>query len=310
MRCPLLRRSDVVCSFLRDDTELFKRIKAGLKKTKRLTNPAEFPSPDGQLRCDIGTASDYTSRVSRLLLESQNVKYRIRKKGQEIASALSTLASGLRELSGLYSELDSVLNVLPEVKSQQNKVANKALCSTLSTALGSWSTSEGEASRQFKEAFSMHYKYEVAQIASLKSLLADREAAYTAYTKADQKLRAKKDKLWAQGNPSKWELAPGAPEVEILRKDKEAAVSFMLHGETQQFNKLRDTFGFFNFQAKAEVSQVLEETTFLDNQHFTDFTEFVSRNSALNSEIWSQAYSDLKAASNELIPEPHFLRII
>lgn len=309
MHCPLVRRSEFVVCFLRDDPEEFKKYKASHKKIKKPVLPTEIPSSDGTLRCDIGLASDYKSRVTRLLLESQNVKYRIRKKGEEIVSTLASFSNQLREMSALYSELDGVLNVLPEVMPKQNKVANKALCSFMSHTFNIWSMAESETSRQFKEAFSMHYKFEVAQIASLKSLLAERETAFTAFTKAEIKLNAKKDKLWSQGNPAKWELAPNAP-VDAIKQDKEQAFGYMLHSETQQYFKLRDTYGFYNYQSKAEVGRVLEETTYSDNLHFTAFAEFLSRQATLISEVWSQAYSDLKSALQDLIPEPQYLRII
>mmetsp|Transcript_26557 Transcript_26557/g.47701 ORF Transcript_26557/g.47701 Transcript_26557/m.47701 type:complete len:621 (+) Transcript_26557:579-2441(+) len=305
MKCPLLRRSEIVCCFLRDDPESFKKFKASFKKTKKPSSPSEYPSLDGTLRCDIGTASDYNNRVSKLLLESQNVKYRIRKKGQEVASTINALSTQLRELSALFLELDSVLNVLPE-----NKVANKALCSFMGHTFGKWSLTESEVSRQFREAFGMHFKYEVAQIASLKSLLSDRETAFTNFTKAEIKLNAKKEKLWTSSNPSKWEMAANPPPAEVLKQDKDKAFKFMLHAETQQYFKLRDTYGFLNYQSKAEVGRVLEETTYSDNLHFTGFSEFLSRVYVGISEHWGQAYSDLKSAAHDYIPEPQYLRII
>ena len=91
-------------------------------------------------------------------------------------------------------------------------------------------------------------RYETFDSISLKEIQTEKNFHTTAFTKLEQQLKKKKEKLF-RTDPSRWELLPEhASRVNELRKDKVLAMKYMLPKETTELKSQKDNHVFLTNQ--------------------------------------------------------------
>jgi hypothetical protein len=110
----------------------------------------------------------------------------------------------------------------------------------------------------------------------LKEVLKEREARLQTYLRAAERLEGRKSKLWAQGDAGKWMLsAADLLQLSFLRSDKAQACAKMLPAETMTVKSLQDTYGYFNYLAKAEIYRLVTYSNDTETHHFAEFSSLV-----------------------------------
>ena len=92
--------------------------------------------------------------------------------------------------------------------------------------------------------------YGAKEVPCLRQIIKLRGDHERALKKLEQKIQNKKEKLWAKGDIQMWELNPDDASLDLpkLSEDKEYAFERMLPQESSVLEKVREIYGFYNYQ--------------------------------------------------------------
>ncbi len=150
-----------------------------------------------------------------------------------------------------------------------------------------WSDYQLDNSNVVHDELSQFFHRRIAEVKAMKQLLREREQALTDYSKQYRKLDSKKKKLWDHKDTNKWGLAPSDKGEELL-SSKEYAFSKMLPAETEQMDRLRKFYTFYNYQVPAEIARVFGDAGELENQHFASLSQKMREMMAAMMEQWRE----------------------
>jgi len=105
--------------------------------------------------------------------------------------------------------------------------------------------------QEINEYLTTLFKFFYKQNPPLLDLFKARETKLQPWIKAEQKLKVDKEKLWLTQNYKKW----GTEATDMMKKNKEVAMSAMLPKETTKTQDLKDLYGYFNYQAFNELAR-------------------------------------------------------
>ena len=140
------------------------------------------------------------------------------------------------------------------------------------------------------------YKYVRMEGEAYLELYKSRDEIQNIYNNDFKKLQAKKDKLWAQMDISKWEILEDFGRIDrvLLVRDKLYACSKMCTTETNNLNNLQKKLGYVNKCSIDELKKLVNKykNSFVDN--IKDFSSdlYPIINDALN--VWSQMASAIE----------------
>jgi len=100
------------------------------------------------------------------------------------------------------------------------------------------------------------------------TIFKERESRFGPYSKAAEKLKIDKEKLWATKAFGKWGFKP----TEEDKANKELALEKMLPKETNNMQKLENMFGYYNYQAFSELTRKLDYDEHVYTSHFAQFS--------------------------------------
>jgi hypothetical protein len=204
----------------------------------------------------------------------------------------------------LKRQADALIETLKSVSAQVNALAEtfraladlndpvtyspmpKMTYTELATALSVWSRHELGLSQSVNEHMSMFFKYRYQEMSVLKDLLKDRDVYLAAFIKAEERLMARKEKLWVQGDQGKWEIDPDA---HLNAQNKDEAIGLMLPKDTSTVQHIKDQYAFYNFQTSSELDRIVRESHLTETKNIE---EFVSEHISLVSDLmrtWSSA---------------------
>ena len=128
-------------------------------------------------------------------------------------------------------------------------------------------------------------------------LFSKREEIQNKFTSDSRKLQAKKDKLWAQMDISKWEILEDFGRIDrvLLVRDKIYGCSKMCTTETNNLNNLQKKLGYVNKCSIDELKRLVNKykNTFVDNIKLFSKDLYPNINDELN--VWSQMASAVDA---------------
>jgi len=161
-----------------------------------------------------------------------------------------------------------------------------------------WSDYQLDNSNVVHDELSQFFHRRIAEVKAMKQLLREREQSLTDYSKQFRKLEGKKKKLWEHKDTSKWGLAPNEKGEELLAS-KEYAFGKMLPAETEQADRLRKMYNFYNYQITAEVARVFGDAGELENLHFASLSQKMREMMGDMGEQWRevQNHFEQRAAS-------------
>ena len=159
-----------------------------------------------------------------------------------------------------------------------------------------------------QEYFNMFFKYGYYEISPLKDIFKERDQKLESYEKAYSKLVMKKEKLWSSGDVNKWGLTnEDLWNASMLKNDKVQAMSRMLYKETNEIDRIKDEYAYFNFQSRAEVRRFLLDNQLMENLHFTDFARAMCSHTTKIHVNWGELIANLSQIRSENIPSRSFI---
>lgn len=154
----------------------------------------------------------------------------------------------------------------------------------------------------------MFCKYGYYEIAPLKDIFKERDQKFEAYEKTYSKLIGKKEKLWSSGDVNKWGLTnEDLWNASVLKNDKNTAFAKMLNKETNEVDRLKDEYAYFNFQSRSEVRRFLLDNQLIENVHFTEFARAMCTHTTKIHVSWGELIANLSQIRSENIPSRSFI---
>ena len=128
-------------------------------------------------------------------------------------------------------------------------------------------------------------------------LLSKREEEQNKFIQENKKLTAKKEKLWAGMDISKWEIYEDFNKIDrvLLVRDKFYGFSKMCTNETHNLNNMQNKLGYLNKCSIDELKKLVNKykASFVDNIQQFSKDLYPVINGELN--IWSELASAIKA---------------
>ena len=141
------------------------------------------------------------------------------------------------------------------------------------------------------------FKYVRMEGEAYLELFSKREEIQNKFLSDSKKLQAKKDKLWAQMDISKWEILEDFGRIDrvLLVRDKIYGCSKMCTTETNNLNNLQKKLGYINKCSIDELKKLVNKykNTFVDNIKVFSGDLYPIINDELN--VWTQMASAVEA---------------
>jgi len=141
------------------------------------------------------------------------------------------------------------------------------------------------------------FKYVRMEGETYLELFSKREEIQNKFISDSRKLQAKKDKLWAQMDISKWEILEDFGRIDrvLLVRDKIYGCSKMCTTETNNLNNLQKKLGYVNKCSIDELKRLVNKykNTFVENIKLFSKDLYPNINDELN--VWSQMASAVDA---------------
>ena len=141
------------------------------------------------------------------------------------------------------------------------------------------------------------FKYVRMEGEAYLELFSKREEIQSKFISDSRKLQAKKDKLWAQMDISKWEILEDFGRIDrvLLVRDKIYGCSKMCTTETNNLNNLQKKLGYVNKCSIDELKRLVNKykNTFVENIKLFSKDLYPNINDELN--VWSQMASAVDA---------------
>lgn len=154
----------------------------------------------------------------------------------------------------------------------------------------------------------------VEEADALKELFNLREAVRAQFVKQEKALLDKKEKLYKQGDLSKWGGAPGQTcfkdELEMaelrnkLMVDKNLAFSYMLPRETYEWENRREELCFLTNQCLTEVQRLAQDNGKQLRQHFRDMSQLMCNHINQNHVMWADFQAHFSELATSEIEHP------
>ena len=148
-----------------------------------------------------------------------------------------------------------------------------------------------------KKRIKNFYKYVRMEGEVYLELLSKREEEQNKFIQENKKLTAKKEKLWAGMDISKWEIYEDFNKIDrvLLVRDKFYGFSKMCTNETHNLNNMQNKLGYINKCSIDELKKLVNKykASFVDNIQQFSKDLYPVINGELN--IWSELASAIKA---------------
>ena len=125
----------------------------------------------------------------------------------------------------------------------------------------------------FKTYLKDFFKFVGMECGSYTELIVKRNALKNNFFEENKKLNAKKEKLWAGGDSTKWEIIDDYNNIDRLRlmTDKMYAFTKMCTQDTNHLNSLGNTLGFYNRRNMQELKKLMKNNC---NKYMNDLKVF------------------------------------
>ena len=207
---------------------------------------------------------------------------------ETVTAGFSTVSDNLTAYADALQRLSELQRVVPEGN------AHAFIYASVSQTISKWAALEqgmGEAVKEFLNSF---FKYRYNEMNAFKELLAERDRILTAYQKAESRLIAKKDKLWQQGDVTKWELATDSTcHLPDLMGNRLLALPQMLPRETAEVEKMKNLYAYYNNQLHEEFDRVMKYNAKVESTHFGEMASTLDQKLIVFSQEWRELLGKL-----------------
>ena len=144
----------------------------------------------------------------------------------------------------------------------------------MGTFFKNWKKITYKQNEIFKIYLKDFFKFMRMECNAYNELITKRNSIKVNYFEEQKKLNEKKEKLWAQGDTSKWEIIDmGNVDYANLKMDKVYAFDKMMTESSNHVKNLGQTLGYYNRQNMQELKKLIKkncEKYMTDIKTFTD----------------------------------------
>lgn len=222
---------------------------------------AHFQSITGDIPIDLteGNKEDYY-KMGNFLTTAESLNKKMKQLSAQLIREQQAMSNTIFNLSETMKKLEEAYEQFPDFTAQQQtyRAAGKTF--------EQWGKFEAERIKDVYESITRHFSFHRKSTSSFKALLKVRDTHEAALLKQDAKLTAKKEKLWASGDQTKW----GITSDEIgFNPERSQTIKKMLPKETNACEQLRLLFGYYNHHVWQEFLRDQQDLAVLENQHFS-----------------------------------------
>ena len=232
----------------------------------------EYRSFDGEITIDSpdeGEKERYFVNITNYFKIQSQLFDRLNSNFKTLHKSLTNTCYALNDIQRDFQTLH-LLNVRVLMKDEITKAFEE-----LGKFFKNWKRITYKQNEIFKIHLKDFFKYIRMECAAYTELIVKRNSLKGAYFEEQKKLNAKKEKLWASGDTSKWEIIDDFNKIDqlYLKTDKLYAFSKMCTQESNHVANMGNTLGFYNRQNMQELKKLMKNNCnryMLDLKTFTD----------------------------------------
>ena len=230
----------------------------------------EYRSFNGEIiidRPDEGEKERYFVNITNYFKIQSQLFDRLNSNFKILHKALTNSCYALNDIQRDFQTLH-LLNVRVCMKDEITKAFEE-----LGKFFKNWKRITYKQNDIFKTYLKDFFKYLRMECGAYTELIVKRNTLKTNYFEETKKLNNKKEKLWANGDTSKWEIIGDFNRIDQLnlKTDKLYAFSIMCTQETNHVGNLGNTLGFYNRQNMQELKKLMKNNC---NKYMQDLKIF------------------------------------
>ena len=232
----------------------------------------EYRSFDGEItidRPDEGDKEKYFVNITNYFKIQSQLFDRLNSNFKTLHKSLTNSCYALNDIQRDFQTLH-LLNVRVLMKDEITKAFEE-----LGKFFKNWKRITYKQNEVFKTYLKDFFKYIRMECSAYTELIVKRNSLKQGYFEEQRKLNVKKEKLWANGDTSKWEIIDDFNKIDqlYLKTDKFYAFSKMCTQESNHVANMGNTLGFYNRQNMQELKKLMKNNRnkyMLDLKTFTD----------------------------------------
>ena len=230
----------------------------------------EYRSFDGEITIDMPDREDkekYFINITNYFKIQTQLFERLNSNFKSLHKSLTNSCYALNDIQRDFQTLH-LLNVRVLMKDEITKAFEE-----LGKFFKNWKRIMYKQNETFKVYLKDFFKYLHMECGAYTELIVKRNSLKVNYMDERKKLNAKKEKLWASGDVSKWEIIEDFNKIDnmYLKSDKNYAFSKMCTQDTNHVNNLGNTLGFYNRQNMQELKKLMKNNC---NKYMDDLKVF------------------------------------
>jgi len=285
------------------DRAKFVPIKKAVEKVQKVTRLEDLTTIGGEIPIDVRPQVANDAILGEVyFLQAEQIYRDIKNFGKKLAGELSQASATIEEISHRYAALDTIASNFNK-KASVGKDKLEDVFGEFSKLIKTWGDSFKTQSNAIKKNLVCFYKYAIYESDSFKAMSQARFRLQTEYEKLYVELTTKKEKLFAQGDPSKWGADPAKLRVipkEQLFADKALVFDLMLPKETATLKQYKQSYGFMNYATSQQLGKIFDShlSTFISNS--SDFIQTQIETLSKMNRDWVGFLTDIKPSEIEL----------
>lgn len=290
LQSPALASSEAFEGFLRlEDQKAFASFMKMISKARKPDHLPDMMSPSGALTCNAENDLEYIRKLNDYVCHSEVLRMHLRSQAISLSQSLESVSSCLNGLADTFKQLAQMQSRFSHLSSSMQ------VYDRVADTMSKWVSYEHMKATHVEEYLESFYSYYSNELGPIKELLREREALHANYLKAEARMNTRKEKLWNQGDVSKWEMSAAdiGTDPTTLFANKEVALGKMLANETTNVRNLRNKFAFFNVQVTTETDRVLRLGGDKDLDNFIEMSKKEAEHCTTLHVAWTQLIARL-----------------
>ena len=230
----------------------------------------EYRTFDGEITIDMPNEGDkerYFVNITNYFKIQSQLFDRLNSNFKTLHKSLINTCYALNDIQRDFQTLH-LLNVRVCMKDEITKAFEE-----LGKFFKNWKRITYKQNEIFKTYLKDFFKYLRMECSAYTELIVKRNSLKSNYFEEEKKLNSKKEKLWASGDISKWEIINDFNNIDhlYLKTDKYYAFSKMCTQESNHLTNMGNTLGFYNRQNMEELKKLMKKNC---NKYMQDLKIF------------------------------------
>jgi len=293
-----------------EDANAFKNKQKEADKFTKISKIEEMSNLAGQVRLEITPElKSFGAHAGELFNQTDPIYKKIRKLSKQLTLDLDQVSNTIFSMGECFAALYAASTNYNKNVSVGKSPQLEDIYLTLNNMMVTWGEQMLGQIKIVQKNLCFFFKYAYFENENFKEALKERSNIGLEYVRRKKELFAKKEKLFALGDITKWELSSAKLREysrEELMKNKALAMELMLPKETAQVAELRTQFAFYNAQCFSEITKGLQEKC---KQYAGNFHEFAKLQADNLTEVHVH-WADMMAHFTESKPNKEIRQVL